>query len=145
MIEIAHQRRAGLAAGDVLGRAAHVDVDDVGAGGLGDPRALGHPVRFAAGELHDMRADARSPRMRSRDIGRPWTSSSLAVISETTSPAPSAAASRRNGASVMPDIGARSTRLAISISPIFNGLASIRPVTDFSIFWQRHIATAGSF
>ena len=49
---------------------------------------------------------------RSRDIGRPLTRSSLAVISDTTSPAPSCAASRRNGASVTPDIGARRTRLA---------------------------------
>ena len=59
VIEIAHQRGAGLAAGDVAGRTAHVDVDDVGAGGFRDPRALGHPVRLAAGKLNDMRADAR--------------------------------------------------------------------------------------
>ena len=31
MIEVAHQRRAGLPVGDLLGRAAHVDVDDLGA------------------------------------------------------------------------------------------------------------------
>ena len=54
MIEIAHQRRAGLLAGHVLGRAAHVDVDDVGAGAFRDARALRHPVRLAAGELHDV-------------------------------------------------------------------------------------------
>ena len=58
VIEIAHQRRTGLAAGHVARRTAHVDIDDVGAGGFGDPRALRHPVRLAAGELHDMRADA---------------------------------------------------------------------------------------
>ena len=58
MIEIAHQRRAGLAAGDVPRRAAHVDVDDVGAGGFRDPRPLGHPVRLAARELDHMGADA---------------------------------------------------------------------------------------
>ena len=58
MIEIAHQRRAGLAAGHMARRAAHIDVDDVGAGGFGDPGALRHPVRLAARELHDMRADA---------------------------------------------------------------------------------------
>ena len=46
------------AVGHVPRRAAHVDVDDVGAGGLGDPRALRHPVRLAAGKLHDVRADA---------------------------------------------------------------------------------------
>ena len=54
MIEIAHQRRAGLAAGDVARGTAHVDVDDVSAGSFRDPRAFGHPVRFAAGELNDV-------------------------------------------------------------------------------------------
>src|ERR1700716_883126 len=70
---------------------------------------------------------------RSTDIGRPWTRSSLAVISETTRPAPREAASRRNGASVTPDIGASKTRLATSISPIFSGLRAVDtgPVTDF--------------
>src|SRR3954471_15023355 len=68
---------------------------------------------------------------RSTDIGRPWTRSSLAVISETTKPAPSEAASRRNGASVIPDIGASKTRLATSISPIFRGFCgeATGPVT----------------
>ena len=40
-----------------------------------------------------------------------------AVISEMTSPAPSEAASRRNGASVMPDIGARKTRFGSFTGP----------------------------
>ena len=57
MIEIAHQRRAGLAAGNVPRRAAHVDVDDVGAGGFRDPRALGHPVRLATRQLDHVRTD----------------------------------------------------------------------------------------
>ena len=71
---------------------------------------------------------------RSRDIGRPLTRSSLAVISETTSPAPRAAANRLNGASVTPDMGARRTRLATAMSPIFNGLErdDAEPVTVFS-------------
>jgi hypothetical protein len=55
MIEIAHQRRAGSAVDHVLGRAPHIDVDDVGAETLGDARAFGHPARFAAGELHHVR------------------------------------------------------------------------------------------
>ena len=59
MVEIAHQRRAGLAAGHVTRGATHIDVDDVGAGGFRDPRALGHPVRLAARELHHMRPHAR--------------------------------------------------------------------------------------
>src|ERR1700704_3113565 len=68
---------------------------------------------------------------RKTDIGRPWTRSSLAVISETTRPAPSEAASRRNGASVIPDIGASKTLLATSISPIFSGEEDTGPVTKF--------------
>ncbi len=58
MIEIAHQGGAGLSAGHVTRRAAHIDVDDIGAGGFRDPRALRHPFRLAAGELNDMGADA---------------------------------------------------------------------------------------
>jgi hypothetical protein len=49
MIEIAHQCRAGLAAGDMARRTAHVDVDDVGAGGFRNARALRHPMRLATG------------------------------------------------------------------------------------------------
>ncbi len=58
MVEIAHQRRARLAAGHVPRRAAHVDVDDGGAGRLGDARALPHPARLAAGELHHVNAQS---------------------------------------------------------------------------------------
>ncbi len=54
VIQIAHQRRSGLAVGDVLGGAAHVDIDDRGAGGFRDAGAFGHPMRFAAGELDDV-------------------------------------------------------------------------------------------
>ena len=64
VVEVAHQRRAGIAAGHLLGRAAHVDVDDVGALARGDARGLGHVARLAAGKLHHMdrqagMADAR--------------------------------------------------------------------------------------
>ena len=58
MIEIAHQRRAGGAVGHLLGRAAHVDVDDVRALRLSDAGAFGHPMGLAAGELHDVDGDA---------------------------------------------------------------------------------------
>src|SRR6185295_5917440 len=76
---------------------------------------------------------------RRSDIGLPYTSASLAVISETTSPAPSVAASRRKGASVTQDIGARRTRLAAAISPLFNGLEReiSGPVTSFSWLGRR--------
>ena len=87
VIEVAHQRRARLAAGHVPGRAAHVDVDDVGAGALGDARAFRHPARLAAGELHDVEPQAL-PFGAQRARARPSTSSALAVISETTRPAP---------------------------------------------------------
>ena len=44
-------------------------------------------------------------------------SAAQAVISEITSPAPSSAAMRRNGASVTPDIGARKTGLGSGTAP----------------------------
>ena len=40
-----------------------------------------------------------------------------AIISETTMPAPSCLASRRNGRSVTPDIGARMTGMSIRTPP----------------------------
>ena len=48
----------------------------------------------------------------------PPASAAHAVISEMTSPAPSDAASRRNGASVTPDIGASSTGLERATGPM---------------------------
>ena len=47
MVEIAHQRRTGGAADHAFGRAAHVDVDQIGAAVLGKPRRLGHGFRRA--------------------------------------------------------------------------------------------------
>ena len=55
VIEIAHQRAARELAGHLARRAAHVDVDDVGAHPLDDARAFRHPVGFAADELNDER------------------------------------------------------------------------------------------
>ena len=60
MIEIAHQRRAGRPIGDLLGRATHVDVDDVCTLSLGDAGAFRHPSGLAAGELHYVDTDALS-------------------------------------------------------------------------------------
>ncbi len=45
------------------------------------------------------------------------TMAQLAIISDTTSPVPSARDSRRNGRSVTPDIGARITGVAITVPP----------------------------
>ncbi len=58
MVEIAHQRGARLPAGHLPRRTAHVDVDDGGAAGLRDARALPHPARLATRQLDDVRAQA---------------------------------------------------------------------------------------
>ena len=55
VIEVAHQGRTRFAAGHGLGRAAHVDVDGIGAVRHGDTSPLGHRFGRAAGELHHMR------------------------------------------------------------------------------------------
>src|ERR1700689_3866787 len=47
-----------------------------------------------------------------------WASAAQAVISEITSPAPCVAATRRNGASVTPDMGARNTGFGSIIGPM---------------------------
>src|SRR5437667_11310111 len=56
MVEIAHQRRARLAAGDLPRRTAHIDIDDGGAAGLCDTGSLAHPARLAACQLDYVRA-----------------------------------------------------------------------------------------
>ena len=58
MVEIAHQGRTRLRAGHMTGRAAHVDVDHRSAVGFSNAGTLGHPARFAAGELDHMQIDA---------------------------------------------------------------------------------------
>ena len=66
MVEIPHQRGPRLRPGDVSRRAAHVDVDDGGAGRFGDPRALTHPARFAPRELHHVGIEATPLRPQQR-------------------------------------------------------------------------------
>ena len=39
-------------------RTTHVDIDNIGARGFGDPRALRHPSGFAARQLHHMRPNS---------------------------------------------------------------------------------------
>lgn len=56
MVEIAHQRRAGPAIDHAFGGATHVDVNDIGARGLGHAGSFGHGVRRAARKLHHMQA-----------------------------------------------------------------------------------------
>ena len=88
-----------------------------------DARAFGHPVRLAAGELHDVEPQPLAVEPPLLLALRPSTSASLAIISETTTPAPRLAARRRNGASVMPDMGARNTRFGSVTGPTASGLA----------------------
>ena len=54
--EVAHQGRARLLAGHLAGRAAHVDVDDVGAQISRHARPFCHPARLAARQLYDERS-----------------------------------------------------------------------------------------
>ena len=117
MVEIAHERRSRGPVGHLLRRATHIDIDDVGALRLGNACAFRHPPGLASGELHDMDADAGAVAANgclAFSRARP----AHAVISETTSPAPSLSASRRNGVSVMPDMGAKTTRFGTATGPI---------------------------
>ena len=63
MVEIAHQRRARIAAGHLLRRAAHVDVDDVGAG-VGRRRARPRPSSAPRGRRAGRRAARPRPARR---------------------------------------------------------------------------------
>ena len=111
---VAHQRAAGhLADRDLLHRAAEIDVDDVGAATDGDPRRLGHRRRIAAGELDGATGAAVELRPCAACCGS--RASSPRRRSSPTPPArrPAARASRRNGRSVTPDIGARITGVSI--------------------------------
>ena len=124
MVEVAHQRRTRLAACHVAGGATHVDVDDVGARGLGDPRAFCHPVRLAAGKLNDVRSAARG--LAAEHGHRPPAHEVVAGGHfGNDEPCPQRFGKAAETAlSVIPDIGARRTRLAIGISPTVNDLRS---------------------
>ncbi len=98
----AHQGRAGIAVGDALGRAAHVDIDDVGASGIGDlGAALPHPLGLATGELHDMRQRAGLAEL-AHHLVLAGGEGVAGDHFETTRPAPKRSARRRIGASVIP-------------------------------------------
>jgi hypothetical protein len=51
VLGLAHQAAPGVVPGDLRHRAAHVDVDDVGAKALHDPRGVGHRRGIAAEDL----------------------------------------------------------------------------------------------
>ena len=87
MIEVAHQRRARLAAGHVrAGQPMLMSMISAPAR-LGDAGALRHPARLAAGELHHMDADPL-PLGAQHSLRPAAHQAALAVISDTTSPAP---------------------------------------------------------
>ena len=58
VIKVPHERRPGRTVGDLLGRATHIDIDDVGALRLGNPGPFRHPMRLASGKLDDVDIDA---------------------------------------------------------------------------------------
>ena len=68
VIWIAHQGGAGKPACDLLCRAAHVDVDNVGASLLGQLGAFSHPMGLAAGKLDDKRRNRASARRTARHV-----------------------------------------------------------------------------
>src|SRR5580704_9483382 len=68
--------------------------------------------------------------MRSAALRLPLASAAQAVISEMTRPAPWLATCLRNGASVTPDIGAKSTGFGTVSGPMANGSVSF---LDWSI------------
>ena len=68
MVKIPHQGRAGKTGRHLLGRAAHVDVDDVGTSGRSQPGALRHPVRLASCQLNRQRLDFAGTGSPAQDI-----------------------------------------------------------------------------
>ena len=91
-----HQRRAAMAARHLLGRAAHVDVDDRAP--RPRPRGARPPPSSAGRSLRAARRGARPRAFRAqpRLVVGPARARRDATISDTTSPAPSRAAMRRN-------------------------------------------------
>ena len=106
-VRVVEQRRAGAGLRHLAHRAAEVDVDDVGAGGL-DHRAPPRPSRRARSRRSGSRADARRRRpagSRASARCRCWSPAQL-TISEQTSPAPKRRPWRRNACTLTPAIGA---------------------------------------
>ncbi len=123
VVEVAHQRRTGIAAGHLARGAAHVDVDDVGAGVGRGARALRHPAGFAPGELDDVRPGAGPLRPHHRAACRRAPAGRWPPSPTRPCPRPTPRASSRNGRSEMPDIGARKTRFASTTGPTERGRA----------------------
>src|SRR5512139_2226487 len=60
MIQISYECRARGAIDDLLGRTAHVHVDDVRALRFSNPYSFSHPFRLAASKLDDVNSDPLS-------------------------------------------------------------------------------------
>ena len=109
MIEIAHESRARQLSRDFARWAAHVDVDGVRrlfCSAILAPSAIrwaSRPASWITKGLSSLPSARLTTSLRAR------TSSSLAIISETTRLAPKRCARRRNGKSETPDMGASAT------------------------------------
>ncbi len=125
MVEIAHQRRARLPVGHVLGRAAHIDIDDVGAGILprsGRPRPSSAPRSRQAGP-HGSRPRVHrhaAPRRACRPRALRLPPSRIRQGRRPSIPRP-AETERR----LRPDIGASTTRFGNSTGPTLMGLLEV--------------------
>ena len=108
------QLRAGARLADLADGAAHVDVDQVGAGLGCDRRRRAHHLGVVAEQLDRDRVLAGWIRSSSRIVrSLRWCRPKLETISETASPAPWRRACRRTNQLPIPASGASSTRLAI--------------------------------
>ena len=120
MIEVAHQRGARKLARHFAGRAAHVDIDDVGAERLGHARAFAHPARFAAGKLYDERLAVAALGLAPRVVllGDEMLAGDHLGDDQA---GPEACARRRKARSVTPDMGASNTALGSACGPMRTG------------------------
>ena len=112
-VGIVEQRRPGSRPADLSHRAAHVDVDEVGAGVRRDRGRLSHDRGIVAEELHRDRVLVRVDAQELAWVRRsPCTRPKLDTISDTTRPAPWRFAWSRTNQLPMPASGASTTRLA---------------------------------
>ena len=80
---------------------------------LGNARAFRHQARLATGKLDHVDGTALALAAQAR-LAVPSGKRRTGGHSETTRPAPSRSANRRKGVSVMPDIGAKTTRFGFN-------------------------------
>ena len=125
VIEIAHQRRAGGAVGDLLGRAAHVDVDDVRALRLRDAGAFRHPMRPRSRRAARRGWRRPAPRCARAPRAGPGPVRRRRSFPKPPGRRPAVRPAGGRAASVMPDIGAKITRFGTVTGPICRDFAAI--------------------